>query len=251
MLGRRLLAQLWLALSVVGVGSLLMSSALSAQTTSSGSGPYAIRVDTPGVGSTVSGIAIFTGMAVDCGAARAPSRVSVYDGEASPSRHLGDVTIETQRALADLCPSRAGTVQAGFTFVLDTRRLSAGLHSLVFKAFFANGIERSINHDVTVQNDGSPQGQFAGSVTFFDGAYWVNGSRQGPDYAPPVYYVPTCTVKAANGTCVTYSNVATTNPLSSDASSNPGGQRGYYTCVTFPNYRCNYTMSNGGGMRNR
>jgi len=98
-----------------------------------------VNVESPTDGSTVRGSRTFTGSAVDCAAIRPATRIRVYDGTTSSGVLLGEAQLVGTRDLAMVCPGRTGPADAGFSYSLDSNRLSDGSHTLAFVADFSTG----------------------------------------------------------------------------------------------------------------
>jgi hypothetical protein len=240
---RRFLARFQLAIATAALASFAFASASFAQSTSTGSGPYVVRVESPASGAAISGNVAFTGLAADCGSFQPATRVSIYDGPSGQGRLLGDAGVNLIRERDDACLNQAGAGPIGWSLILDTRRLTPGFHALTIVAHFSNGATSSVSHQVNVQYTPGGHSYGNGSAVWYNGGYWVNGSYVGPNYVPTIYYANQCASYTANGVCLGYQNVATTNLHN--------GVRGYYTCNVYPTYRCNYTRNNGGVTVNR
>lgn len=223
MMPRVLLTRFNVPVAVAFIASAMLVSAGLAQTSSTGAGPYVVRVETPGPGAEVSGNISFSGLAVDCGLHQGADWIAVFDGTEQPSNHLGDIDVTVVRNLVDGCTSRTGTATIGWNLIVDSRRLTTGSHSLTFVAHFNNGTTQRTTQRITVRN----------------------GAPSGTQQAGPLQYTSQCVVINPNGSCQQYQNVG------SSPNNAPNGSRGYYTCTSEPTYRCNFTYTNGGGMRNR
>jgi len=96
-----------------------------------------VNVESPVDGSTIRGSRTFTGSAVDCAATHPANRVRVYDGTTSSGVLLGEAQLVGSRDLAMLCQGRSGPADVGFSYSLDSNRLTNGSHTLAFVADFA------------------------------------------------------------------------------------------------------------------
>ena len=215
-----------IVLGFVALSSLFTASLASAQTVNPPTGPQIVRVDTPRSGARVHGNVTFLGVAVDCGGAQPASRVAVYDGAVTPDTYFADVSMDTNRSLLDTCANQTGSVQSGFTLIIDSNRLSEGRHVLSFVAQYPNGTARTATTEIEVDNiltqtvyryPALYTGVYYGGYTY-DGIYTPTYSR--------------CLSYNYLGQCVSFQNV--TAPVVT-STVYPGCVTNVYgNCVSYP-----------------
>jgi len=116
-------------------------------------GQYILRIQSPSMGSGVTGAVTVTGTAVDCATGQPATRVAVYDGpNLVGTAYLADVSMDTPANVGNFCAGRSGTDRIGFTLVYDTTVLADGIHNLTFLAEYPSGGQQTAGFDLVAHN---------------------------------------------------------------------------------------------------
>lgn len=179
-MGSQLFRSLKIAVALAAIGSFVFTSIGAAQTSSS-SGPFVVRIQTPPSGVRASRNVTFTGAAVDCGSGSPATKVAVYDGQDQSGAYLGDATMDTIRSLQRYCTNQAGSAQVGFSYNADVRNLTDGPHTIAFVATFpgASGVT-TVTTDVLVDNRNVRADLGYGYGPGYYGGYYGGGYGSGP-----------------------------------------------------------------------